>query len=106
MIRSLPKHPMSIALVATLFFLPVIAIANTNPLPNLKNVVVVGGTHGNEYTGVWCINALDRSSEKIHLTYPSLNITTLLGNPEAHLANKRFIHEDLNRQFDLFFLFQ
>ena len=99
MIRSLPKHPMSIALVATLFFLPVIAIANTNPSPNLKNVVVVGGTHGNEYTGVWCINALDRSSEKIHLTYPSLNITTLLGNPEAHLANKRFIHEDLNRQF-------
>jgi len=74
----------------------VIAIANTH---HLKNVVVVGGTHGNEYTGVWCIKALDRASERIHAQYPSLNISTLLGNPQAHLENKRFIDEDLNRQF-------
>jgi len=91
---------MFIVLVATLFLLPVIAIANSNPLPHyLKNVVVVGGTHGNEYTGVWCIKALDRASENINKRYPSLKISTLLGNPEAHLANKRFINEDLNRQF-------
>jgi len=31
--------------------------------------------------------------------YPSLNLSTLLANPQAHLENKRFIHEDLNRQF-------
>jgi|EP00979_Chaetoceros_neogracilis_P017629 succinylglutamate desuccinylase len=94
-------YTMSIALVTTLFLLPVIAIANTNPLPHVNNVVVVGGTHGNEYTGVWCIKALDRKSEKMQQQFPSLKISTLLGNPEAHLANKRFIHEDLNRQFSL-----
>jgi aspartoacylase len=31
--------------------------------------------------------------------YPSLEIKTLLGNPEAHLQNKRFVDQDLNRQF-------
>jgi len=53
-------------------------------------------THGNEYTGVWCIKALDHSPPT---EYPSLEISTLLGNPEAHRANKRFIHSDLNREF-------
>lgn len=53
-------------------------------------------THGNEYTGVWCIKALDHSPPT---QYPSLEISTLLGNPEAHRANKRFIHSDLNREF-------
>ena len=28
-----------------------------------------------------------------------MEISTLLGNPEAHRANKRFIHSDLNREF-------
>eukprot|EP00557_Chaetoceros_sp_GSL56_P005809 CAMPEP_0176504896 /NCGR_PEP_ID=MMETSP0200_2-20121128/16197_1 /TAXON_ID=947934 /ORGANISM="Chaetoceros sp., Strain GSL56" /LENGTH=397 /DNA_ID=CAMNT_0017904397 /DNA_START=307 /DNA_END=1500 /DNA_ORIENTATION=+ len=65
----------------------------------LKNIVVVGGTHGNEYTGVWCIKALDRQSQQIQTQYPSLDVSTLLGNPQAHMANKRFLHEDLNRQF-------
>ena len=65
----------------------------------LKKVVVVGGTHGNEYTGVWCIKALDRAMDRIHCQYPSLRISTLLGNPRAHLENKRFVDQDLNRQF-------
>lgn len=65
----------------------------------IKNVVVVGGTHGNEYTGVWCIKALDRTCEKVNAAYPSLDISTLLANPEAHMKNKRFVDEDLNRQF-------
>ncbi len=38
-------------------------------------------------------------ANKIRDKYPSLNVSTLLGNPQAHLENKRFIHEDLNRQF-------
>ena len=65
----------------------------------IRNVVVVGGTHGNEYTGVWCIKALDRQATVLQQTYPSLDISTLLANPEAYMANKRFIEEDLNRQF-------
>lgn len=67
----------------------------------VQRVVVVGGTHGNEYTGVWCIKALKLKEAALKAQYPSLNITTLLANPEAHLANKRFIHTDLNREFSV-----
>jgi succinylglutamate desuccinylase len=64
----------------------------------ILKVVVVGGTHGNEYTGVWCIKALDRQL-KVNKQYPSLFLSTVLGNPQAYLANKRFVDQDLNRQF-------
>jgi len=74
-----------------------LAFGNNNI--NLRNVVVVGGTHGNEYTGIWCIKALDRIIDKLNLKYPSLRISTLLANPQAYMENKRFIHCDLNRQF-------
>lgn len=60
---------------------------------------MVGGTHGNEYTGVWCIKALDAQQREIKDRYPSLQIETLLANEEAHFANKRFIDTDLNREF-------
>ena len=84
-----------------LLFLPALAIANSKSANryNLTNIVVVGGTHGNEYTGVWCIKALDRASAEMRSTFPSLNISTLLGNPQAFMENKRFVDEDLNRQF-------
>ena len=50
-------------------------------------VVVVGGTHGNEYTGVWLEKALRDKTE------------TCVGNPAAVEANRRFLDEDLNRCF-------
>ena len=93
-----PLYHLVSTVMLFLFFLPLVAIAINNPNP-LKNVVVVGGTHGNEYTGAWVIKSLSRAKDKIDLKYSSLNITTLLGNPEAHIQNKRFIDEDLNRQF-------
>lgn len=83
-----------------LLVLPSLVIGSqyTSNIMSVKSVVVVGGTHGNEYTGVWCIKALDRQL-KLKNEYRTLNLSTLLGNPEAHKANKRFIDEDLNRQF-------
>lgn len=118
--NSPPVHILSILLVfatSALLLFPAKAIANMNPssqkpqlqqllqqnsnLSPLNNIVVVGGTHGNEYTGVWCIKALDRQSQQLETQYPSLQISTLLGNPQAHMENKRFIHQDLNRQFSL-----
>lgn len=72
-------------------------VAASYPSPTIKRVVIVGGTHGNEYTGVWCIKAL--AHEDLKSQYPSLDISTVLGNPQAHLENKRFIHSDLNREF-------
>jgi succinylglutamate desuccinylase len=67
-------------------------------------VTVVGGTHGNEYTGVWCIKSLGKrlsseSPNQANANFPSLDIKTLLANPIAHLQNKRFVDQDLNRQF-------
>jgi succinylglutamate desuccinylase len=82
-----------------LLFIPSLATGSQyTSNESVKSVVVVGGTHGNEYTGVWCIKALDRQL-KVKNEYPSLHLSTLLGNPQAHMANKRFMDEDLNRQF-------
>mmetsp|Transcript_7494 Transcript_7494/g.12604 ORF Transcript_7494/g.12604 Transcript_7494/m.12604 type:complete len:775 (+) Transcript_7494:136-2460(+) len=63
----------------------------------VRNVAIVGGTHGNERLGVelvkhWMQNAAE-------LQRSTLKITTLLGNPPAIVANQRFIDVDLNRQF-------
>ena len=82
----------------------------------VKKVTIAGGTHGNEYTGVWCIKAIERqrkslmedcdeatngNSVNIFQRYPSLDIDTLLANPMAFMANKRFIDTDLNREFSM-----
>jgi succinylglutamate desuccinylase len=73
--------------------------ASLAPIAPVKKVVVVGGTHGNEYTGVWVIKSLSKRMDHFKEKYPSLTLSTLLANPEAHMANKRFVDADLNRQF-------
>lgn len=83
-----------VALLGAVLALPVAA---SYPAPVIKKVVVVGGTHGNEYTGVWVIKAMKHRD--LGSTYPSLDISTLLANPQAHLENKRFVDTDLNREF-------
>ena len=69
--------------------------------PFINNVAVVGGTHGNEYTGVWIVRELQDLNriQEFKRLYPTLNITSILGNPVSHQENKRFIDIDLNRQF-------
>ncbi|KAL3781534.1 hypothetical protein ACHAW5_005431 [Stephanodiscus triporus] len=117
----------------------------------VRRVTVVGGTHGNEYTGVWCIKAIERQREianarrgrgrgrtiddddegdefgegrrirahdddddndyderkrrsstvNVFENYPSMEISTLLGNPVAYMQNRRFIDVDLNREFSM-----
>jgi len=66
----------------------------------IRDIVVAGGTHGNEYTGVWCIQHLD---EQLHLRqqFPSLEVKTLLANPAAFHRNQRFVDTDLNREFTM-----
>jgi aspartoacylase len=63
----------------------------------IKNVVVVGGTHGNEYTGIFFANYL-KTAIKLLENY-SFKVTTLIANPLAFKENKRFIDHDLNRSF-------
>jgi succinylglutamate desuccinylase len=63
----------------------------------IRRVAIVGGTHGNELTGIYLVKKFDRFPEL--LDRPSLECTTLLANPPAIAANRRYIDRDLNRCF-------
>jgi len=67
--------------------------------PLISRVVVSGGTHGNEYTGVYVVQRLGLQEQALRDAYPTLNIETLVANPLAHKDNRRFVHADLNRMF-------
>mmetsp|Transcript_16469 Transcript_16469/g.24906 ORF Transcript_16469/g.24906 Transcript_16469/m.24906 type:complete len:403 (+) Transcript_16469:179-1387(+) len=84
----------------------------------VKTVTISGGTHGNEYTGIWCIKSIEKQRElfnanteatnapdakviNVFKEYPSLSIDTLLANPKAYMANRRFIDTDMNREFSI-----
>ena len=67
------------------------------PYIPFDTVFVVGGTHGNERTGVtlvqhWLQNPADVQRQ-------TFTTELLLGNPEAIQKNVRFIDRDLNRSF-------
>ena len=61
------------------------------------NVTVCGGTHGNEYTGVWLIKRFREHQSLVSRS--GLAVSTLLNNPKAIKENRRFIDTDLNRMF-------
>jgi aspartoacylase len=63
----------------------------------ISNVTMVGGTHGNELTGIHLIHEWQKN--KFAENYPSLEINYLLANPAARKANKRYLMHDLNRCF-------
>ena len=67
-------------------------------MPSISSVAIVGGTHGNELTGIHLINNL---AGGIHSLPDSLDYSFLIANPDAVAANTRFIDVDLNRQFTL-----
>jgi len=67
------------------------------PLASASRVAVVAGTHGNEFTGVYVIEQLEPAA--LRRDYPSLRVETLIANPRAFSATRRFIDADLNRQF-------
>ena len=61
-----------------------------------RKVVIVGGTHGNEWTG---IKIVQHYQNYLKAKFPKLEIEFLFANPEAHKKNCRFTEEDLNRAF-------
>lgn len=65
----------------------------------IKNVAIIGGTHGNEYTGAHLIRHWTFNPAEI--TRPTFNTSLFLGNPKAFAENRRFIDEDLNRCFGM-----
>lgn len=65
----------------------------------IRQLAIVGGTHGNEWTGIYLVHKFQRSP--ILIQRSSFKSITLLANPEAVLANRRYVDRDLNRCFNL-----
>ena len=63
----------------------------------IRQVAIVGGTHGNEFTGAYLIKKFEQFPDLVKR--PSLETLTLLGNPKAFDTARRYIDEDLNRCF-------
>ena len=66
-------------------------------LAKINTVAIVGGTHGNEFSGVYLERRYRKQPELIERS--TFSCLTLFANPQAHEANRRYLHSDLNRQF-------
>ncbi|MFH7028040.1 MAG: aspartoacylase [Heteroscytonema crispum UTEX LB 1556] len=66
-------------------------------MKQIGRVAIVGGTHGNEFTGAYLIKKFDQFPDLIKR--PSFETVTLLANPKAFEATRRYIEKDLNRCF-------
>lgn len=70
----------------------------STPPRRVGHVWIVGGTHGNELTGIYLVQKLQRSPQ-LRSGY-SFTVQTLLANPAAIAQGVRYIDQDLNRSFD------
>jgi succinylglutamate desuccinylase len=61
-----------------------------------SRVVIVGGTHGNEWTGIHIVR---HYQEYLRNKFPNLSLEFILANPVAYQMGSRFKDEDLNRAF-------
>ena len=68
-------------------------------MKKIEQVAIVGGTHGNEFSGIYLLKKWQKSPQLI--ARDGLNIETLYANPKGFEQNKRYIDSDLNRQFSL-----
>ena len=67
-----------------------------------KNVIIVGGTHGNEYLGAYLIKKWQSQENKI--LRKNILPHYELGNPKAFELGRRYVDKDLNRCFARTFL--
>jgi aspartoacylase len=65
----------------------------------IKQIVISGGTHGNEMSGIQAVKQWQKDSSELQSAAPSATINLALVNIEAIGARIRYIDEDLNRQF-------
>lgn len=66
-------------------------------MSKFKQVTIVAGTHGNEFTGIYLLRKWLKTESIIRRN--SFKTTTYFANIEAYSNNKRYIEHDLNRQF-------
>ena len=65
----------------------------------IEQVAVVGGTHGNEFSGIYLLKKWQKKPQL--LARNGLDVETLFANPKGFEENIRYIDCDLNRQFSL-----
>ncbi|NMP30226.1 aspartoacylase [Thalassotalea sp. M1531] len=68
-------------------------------MSKIEQIAVVGGTHGNEFSGIYLLKKWQKNTQLLKRN--SINVETVFANPKAFEANKRYIDCDLNRQFTL-----
>ncbi|MFB2770020.1 aspartoacylase [Pelatocladus sp. BLCC-F211] len=66
-------------------------------MPPIQRVLIVGGTHGNEFTGAYLIKKFEQHPNLVHRA--NFETLTLLANPKAFAAVRRYIDKDQNRCF-------
>lgn len=64
----------------------------------ISKLAIVGGTHGNEFTGIYLLKKWQRELSLIERS--SFSTETLFANPNAYSENKRYVDHDLNRCFE------
>ncbi|OOE42744.1 aspartoacylase [Salinivibrio kushneri] len=67
-------------------------------MSRFSNVAIVGGTHGNEFSGIYALKQWQ--SNPTITARDSFSTEHVFANPSAYSANKRYLDCDLNRQFD------
>ncbi|XP_072281141.1 N-acyl-aromatic-L-amino acid amidohydrolase (carboxylate-forming) [Pyxicephalus adspersus] len=74
-------------------------MSDTVLVKSLHRVAVVGGTHGNEMSGVFLVKHWLKDSS--HLVRDTFSAVPLLSNPKASEKGVRYYEKDLNRCFTL-----
>lgn len=59
----------------------------------INRVAIVGGTHGNEFTGAYLIQKFAQFPHLIRR--PSFETVSLLANPNAFAARRRYLEKDI-----------
>lgn len=72
---------------------------NQNEKQKISSVLLVGGTHGNELTGINLVRHW--RSQNAEKQFNSFQLSYLIANQKAIEANKRYLDHDLNRCFKL-----
>jgi succinylglutamate desuccinylase len=63
----------------------------------IKRILIVGATHGNEFTGAYAVKKFRDNSNLVQRS--TFETFTLLANPQAFAEARRYIDKDLNRCF-------
>lgn len=65
---------------------------------SVERTAIVGGTHGNELIGVFQVSKFEQLPHLVQRS--TFETLTLISNPQAVAAGRRYIDTDLNRCFD------